>query len=74
MLTKAPTETGLFSSSQLGFLSRHILDGKHVISFCEFYKDTTEVEIPEDILTVDRNGVTVIQMLESITEDDIWVY
>lgn len=51
-----------------------ILEGKHVISFCEFYQDTTEVEVPEDIFTVERNGVTVIQMLESITEDDIWVY
>lgn len=50
------------------------LNGKHVISFCEFYQETTEAETPEEIFTVERNGITVIQMLESITEDDIWVY
>lgn len=50
------------------------LDGKYVISFCEFYQETPEVEIPEDILTVERNGITVMQMLESLTENDIWIY
>ena len=51
-----------------------MLNGKHVISFCEFYKETTEIEKPDEIFDVSRDGVTVPQMLESITEDDIWIY
>lgn len=50
------------------------IDGKHVISFCEFYKDTTQVETAEDILMVSRDGVTVMEMLKSLTEKDIWIY
>ena len=50
------------------------LNGKRVISFCEFHKETTEVESATDIFDVTRDGVTVLQMLESLTEDDIWIY
>ena len=50
------------------------LGGKHVISFCEFYKETTEVERASDILCIKRNGVTVLQMLQSLTADDIWIF
>lgn len=50
------------------------LDGKRVISFCEFYQDTTEVEKPEELLNVERSDITVLQMWESLTEDDIWIY
>lgn len=50
------------------------LDGKHVISFCEFYKETTEVEVAEDALLIVRDGHTVLEMMESLTEKDIWIY
>ena len=50
------------------------IEGKHVISFCEFYQKTTEVEKPEEIITASRNGVTVAEMLSSLGEEDIWVY
>lgn len=50
------------------------IDNEHVISFCEFYKESTEVKHAEEICTVARNGVTVLQMLESLSEDDIWIY
>ena len=50
------------------------IDGKHVISFCEFYQETTEVENPEEIVTVSRNGSTVAEMLSSLREEDIWIY
>jgi len=50
------------------------INGKHVVSFCEFYKETTEVENPEDIATVTRNGISVTDMLASIGEEDIWIY
>lgn len=51
-----------------------VVDGKEVISFCEFYQDTTEVETVDELVKVERDGSTVLQMLESITEDDIWIY
>ena len=50
------------------------LNGKHVISFCEFNQETTEVEKAEDIFMVSREGITVPQMLESLTEQDIWIF
>lgn len=44
------------------------------ISFCEFYQYTSDVKTPEELIKVEREGVTVLQMLESITEEDIWIY
>lgn len=51
-----------------------VIDGKDVISFCEFYQETTEVETVDELLKVERDGVTVLHMLESITEEDTWIY
>jgi hypothetical protein len=50
------------------------VDGKSVISFCEFYKDTTEVEDVEELVKVKRDGVTVLEMLESLKDEDIYVF
>ena len=49
-------------------------DGKEKISFCEFYQETTEVDTFEDLLEVSRDGVSVLQMWESLSEDDVWIY
>lgn len=46
---------------------------KNYISFCEFYKETTEVSNVDDLLDIKRDGVTVREMLETITEDDVWI-
>ena len=51
-----------------------VIDDKDVISFCEFYQETTEVETDDELLKVERDGVTVLHMLESITEEDTWIY
>lgn len=51
-----------------------VIDDKDVISFCEFYQETTEVETVNELIKVERDGVTVLHMLESITEEDIWIY
>jgi hypothetical protein len=51
-----------------------VISGKEVISFCEFYQETTEVETVDELIKVERNGNTVLQMLGSITEKDIWIY
>lgn len=50
------------------------LNGKEVISFCEFYKETTEVDTFEKLCEVKRDGKTVIEMMNSITEKDMWIY
>ncbi len=44
------------------------------ISFCEFYKETTEVMSVEDLLKVERYGITVEQMLASCKEEDICIF
>lgn len=51
-----------------------VLDGKEVISFCEFYQETTEVTSVYELIKVERDGVTVLEMLESLPEDKIWIY
>ena len=48
--------------------------GKDVISFCEFYKDSTEVTTTDELLSVTRYGVSVAEMWESISEDDVWLF
>lgn len=48
--------------------------GEDVISFCEFYKETTEVTTADELLSVTRDGVTVLKMWESISEDDVWLF
>ena len=51
-----------------------IIDDEEVISFCEFYKETTEVKTFEELIEASRDGVTVLQMWESLTEEDVWIY
>ena len=49
-------------------------DQEDFISFCEFYKEPTNVKTFEELLEVSRDGVTVLQMWESLTEEDVWIY
>lgn len=44
------------------------------ISFCEFYKEPTNVKTVDELVDVTRNGKTVIEMLESLMEEDIWIF
>ena len=50
------------------------LNGKEVISFCEYYKETTEVSTVEELLNIKRYGVSVEEMLTSISDDNIWIF
>lgn len=47
---------------------------EHFISFCEFYKEPSNVKTPDELLKVTRENTTVLEMLESLTENDIWIY
>lgn len=51
-----------------------IINDKKVMSFCEFYQYTTEVTTFEELCEVERNGVSVIKMWESLSENDIWIF
>ncbi len=44
------------------------------ISFCEFYKEPTNVTTIDGLLEVTRDGVTVLKMWESLSEEDMWIY
>lgn len=45
------------------------------VSFCEFYKETTEVKTAEELWNnVSRDGVTVGEMLSSIDGAQIYIY
>lgn len=49
-------------------------DVEDYISFCEFYKEPTDVSSVDELCNVVRDGVTVLEMLESITDKDISIY
>ena len=49
-------------------------DHKSYISFCEFYQDPIDVETFEELIQIHYKGVGLMDMLESITENDIWIY
>lgn len=55
-------------------ITRSELEDDNRISFCEFYKESTEIDTPEELLTVERYGVTVEEMLASCAEEDICVF
>ena len=45
------------------------------ISFCEFYKETTEVKTAEELWNnVSRDGVTIGQMLSAIDETQVYIF
>lgn len=50
------------------------IDDKELISFCEFYKRSTEVSSVDELLMIERYGVTVEAMLGAITENDVWIF
>jgi hypothetical protein len=53
-------------------------DGKEdnaYISFCEFYKDTTEVKTAEELWNdVSRDGITVGEMLSGVKQEDVYIF
>ena len=51
-----------------------VIDGTEVISFCEFYKESTEVKTVDELLELKINGVSVEEMFLSITDDNIWIF
>ncbi|MBQ6216932.1 MAG: hypothetical protein IJK53_06055 [Erysipelotrichaceae bacterium] len=50
------------------------IDDEYVISFCEFYKESTEVKDFDDLLNVSRDGIAVKEMIESLRDKDIDVF
>lgn len=50
------------------------IDNKYVISFCEFYKETTEVDNFDELLLVSRDNSTVKEMIETISDNDIDIF
>ena len=45
------------------------------ISFCEFYKNTTEVKTASELWNnVSRDGITVGEMLSGIQDKDLYVF
>lgn len=51
-----------------------VVNGVKVISFCEFYKESTEVETVDELLKLKRYGVSVEEMFLSVTADNIWIF
>lgn len=50
-----------------------IIGGKEIISFCEFYQYTSDVETVDELLLQSRDGYTVKEMWSSIGEESVWI-
>lgn len=50
------------------------INGREVISFCEFNKESSEVESFDELLNIKRDNTTVKEMIESCTLNDMWIY
>ena len=50
------------------------IENKCVISFCEFYRESTEVSDFDSLLKVSRDGITVKEMIESVDEKDVDIF
>lgn len=45
-------------------------NGKRCISFCEFYQEPIDVYTFEELININYNGVTVMEMLESLGDEE----
>ena len=50
------------------------INEKDVISFCEFYRDSIEVETVNELLDIVYDNKKVSDMVASLKEDDVWIY
>ncbi len=50
------------------------INEKEVISFCEFYMDSIEVETVNELLDIVYDNKKVSDMVASLKEDDVWIY
>ena len=50
------------------------INEKEVISFCEFYRDSIEVETVNELLDIVYDNKKVSDMVASLKEDDVWIY
>ena len=46
---------------------------KSYISFCEFYQEPIDVETFEELIQIHYKGAGLMEMLESLTEEDMWI-
>lgn len=51
-----------------------LVDGKHVVAFCEFYKPDIEFETIDEILAAKYDDFKIANMIESLTEDDLDIF
>lgn len=51
-----------------------IVNGREVISFCEFNHDSIEVSTFEELTAIKYQGTTLMDMWNNFTDDDLWVY
>lgn len=50
------------------------INGEDVISFCEFYKESVEVKTTDELLAIHYNDFVLGNIIESLTEDKVWIY
>jgi len=51
-----------------------ISNGEHVISFCEFDKDTIEFKKIDELWNGVYHDIKISEIILSLSEDDVWIY
>ena len=55
-------------------ITQGTIDGQFCFSFCEFYKDSVEASTVSELMQMQYNGITINDMLVSLSMDDIWIF
>ena len=48
--------------------------GRDVISFCEFYKESIEVDTVDELFNIPIYGKKLSDIWESLTEENVWIF
>lgn len=73
-LVESGREIEFSYNTKLFSITYGMIDNEEVISFCECNGESTEVACFEELITIKRHGVTLEEMLTSITEEEIWIF
>ena len=55
-------------------ITQGIIEGKHVYSFCEFNKESSEFDTIDGLLSAKRNNNSLKNMLNELSDENVWIY
>ncbi len=62
-----------YKGKQYSITWSDLVDKNDCIYFYEFYKESTAVKTVDELLKVERDGITVEEMITSCKDEDFWI-